>query len=303
MQTTSHILMIRPARFNFNAETAVNNSFQNYSNDASIPEKALAEFDSFVKVLREHAIDVTVVQDVESPYTPDSIFPNNWISFHADGIVCLYPMFAENRRLERKPSVLDLLSEKFEIDNILDFTGQEERGLFLEGTGSMVLDRDNQLAYACLSVRTDENVLQQFCDEMGFQPVVFSALDADEFPIYHTNVMMCIADQYAVICLESIPDLAERTFIVDQILATDKKIIPISIDQMNRFAGNMLQVENGEGQKYLVMSTQAFKSLTEEQIEQITAFNEIIHSDLSVIEANGGGSARCMMAEIFLPVK
>ncbi|MBY0480413.1 MAG: amidinotransferase [Chitinophagaceae bacterium] len=303
MQTTSHILMIRPARFNFNAETAVNNSFQNYSNDASIPEKALAEFDSFVKVLREHAIDVTVIQDVESPYTPDSIFPNNWISFHADGIVCLYPMFAENRRLERKPSVLDLLSEKFEIDNILDFTGQEERGLFLEGTGSMVLDRDNQLAYACLSVRTDENVLQQFCDEMGFQPVVFSALDADEFPIYHTNVMMCIADQYAVICLESIPDLAERTFIVDQILATDKKIIPISIDQMNRFAGNMLQVENGEGQKYLVMSTQAFKSLTEEQIEQITAFNEIIHSDLSVIEANGGGSARCMMAEIFLPVK
>ncbi len=303
MQTTSHILMIRPVHFNFNSETAVNNSFQNYSNDERISEKALAEFDLFVNLLLDHDIDITVIQDTISPYTPDSIFPNNWISFHAEGIICLYPMFAKNRRLERKESVLAQLSSKFEIGNRLDFTGQEDRGRFLEGTGSMVLDRDNQLAYACLSVRTDENVLQQFCDEMGFQPIIFSAFDADGFPIYHTNVMMCVADQYVVICLDSISDLEERTFMMEQILTTDKKIIPITIHQMNHFAGNMLQVENSNSKKYLVMSTQAFESLTEDQIELITSFNEIIHSDIKTIETNGGGSTRCMMAEVFLPLK
>jgi hypothetical protein len=303
MQTTSHILMIRPNHFDFNKETAVNNSFQINSGDSTVPEKALLEFDQFVIELQSYNIDVTVVQDTAEPYTPDSIFPNNWISFHSDGSICLYPMFAENRRNERKPTVLFQLTSKFEITNTVDFTEQEERGRFLEGTGSMVLDREHKIAYACISVRTDENVLQQFCDEMGYTPIVFEALDAEGYPIYHTNVMMCVADKFAVICLESIQNEVEKENMVQSLLSSGKVIIPISIDQMNHFAGNMLQVENDLGTKYLVMSTQAFRSLSEDQIHQINRFNKIIHSDIGTIEKNGGGSARCMMAEVFLPVK
>lgn len=303
MQTTSQILMIRPNHFDFNMETAVNNSFQINSRDQSVPQKAIQEFDRFVTVLENHAIDVTVVQDTAEHYTPDSIFPNNWISFHSDGTICLYPMFAENRRRERKPSVLNIIASKFDLLNTVDFTEQEERERYLEGTGSMVLDRENKIAYACLSVRTDENVLQQFCDEMGYTPIVFEAVDANGFPIYHTNVMMCVADRYVVVCLNSILNESEKENLEAAILATCKIIIPISLDQMNHFAGNMLQVENRMGAKYLVMSTQAFQSLTNEQIIQITSFNEIIHSDIRTIETNGGGSARCMMAEVFLPLK
>jgi hypothetical protein len=212
-------------------------------------------------------------------------------------------MFAENRRNERKQSVLFQLTSKFEITNTVDFTEQEERGRFLEGTGSMVLDREHKIAYACISVRTDENVLQQFCDEMGYTPIVFEAFDAEGYPIYHTNVMMCVADQFAVICLESIQNEVEKENMIQSLLGTGKVIIPISIDQMNHFAGNMLQVENDLGTKYLVMSTQAFRSLSEDQINQINRFNKIIHSDIGTIEKNGGGSARCMMAEVFLTVK
>jgi hypothetical protein len=303
MQTTSHILMIRPSRFDFNKETAVNNSFQINSGDSSVPEKALQEFDQLVIQLRANHIDVTVVQDTIEPYTPDSIFPNNWISFHSDGTICLYPMFAENRRKERKPSVLYQISSKFKITNTVDFTEQEERGRFLEGTGSMVLDREHKIAYACLSVRTDENVLQQFCDEMGYTPIVFEALDGEGYPIYHTNVMMCVGDQYAIICLDSIPHETERENLIQSLVGTGKIIVSISINQMNQFAGNMLQVENTLGTKYLVMSSQAFNSLTEDQTIQINRFNEIIHSDISTIEKNGGGSARCMIAEVFLPVR
>ena len=303
MQTTSHILMIRPSHFDFNKETAVNNSFQINTGDHLVPEKALNEFDQFVIKLRSYDIDVTVVQDTADPYTPDSIFPNNWISFHSEDTICLYPMFAENRRKERKQSVLDQISSKFDLTNTIDFTEQEERARFLEGTGSMVLDREYKIAYACLSVRTDENILQQFCDEMGYTPLVFEAVDAEEYPIYHTNVMMCVADQFVVICLDSIHNQDEKDILIKTLLRTGKVIIQISIDQMNHFAGNMLQLENNSGTKYLVMSTQAFQSLTEEQIKQIKVFNEIIHSDISTIEKNGGGSARCMIAEIFLTPK
>ncbi len=303
MQTTSHILMIRPSHFDFNKETAVNNSFQINTGDHLVPEKALNEFDQFVIKLRSYDIDVTVVQDTADPYTPDSIFPNNWISFHSEDTICLYPMFAENRRKERKQSVLDQISSKFVLTNTIDFTEQEERARFLEGTGSMVLDREHKIAYACLSVRTDENILQQFCDEMGYTPLVFEAVDADKYPIYHTNVMMCVADQFVVICLDSIHNQDEKDILIKTLLRTGKVIIQISIDQMNHFAGNMLQLENNSGTKYLVMSTQAFQSLTEEQIKQIKVFNEIIHSDISTIEKNGGGSARCMIAEIFLTPK
>ena len=303
MQTTSHILMIRPSHFDFNKETAVNNSFQINTGDMLVPEKALKEFDQFVIKLSSYDIDVTVVQDTADPYTPDSIFPNNWISFHSEDTICLYPMFAENRRKERKQSVLDQISSKFVLTNTIDFTEQEERARFLEGTGSMVLDREHKIAYACLSVRTDENILQQFCDEMGYTPLVFESVDAEEYPIYHTNVMMCVADQFVVICLDSIHNQDEKDILIKTLLRTGKVIIQISIDQMNHFAGNMLQLENNSGTKYLVMSTQAFQSLTEEQIKQIKVFNEIIHSDISTIEKNGGGSARCMIAEIFLTPK
>ena len=295
--------MIRPSHFDFNKDTAVNNSFQINTGDHLVPEKALNEFDQFVIKLRSYDIDVTVVQDTADPYTPDSIFPNNWISFHSEDTICLYPMFAENRRKERKQSVLDQISSKFVLTNTIDFTEQEERARFLEGTGSMVLDREHKIAYACLSVRTDENILQQFCDEMGYTPLVFEAVDADKYPIYHTNVMMCVADQFVVICLDSIHNQDEKDILIKTLLGTGKVIIQISIDQMNHFAGNMLQLENNSGTKYLVMSTQAFQSLTEEQIKQIKVFNEIIHSDISTIEKNGGGSARCMIAEIFLTPK
>ncbi len=303
MQTTSHILMIRPSHFDFNKETAVNNSFQINTGDMLVPEKALKEFDQFVIKLSSYDIDVTVVQDTADPYTPDSIFPNNWISFHSEDTICLYPMFAENRRKERKQSVLDQISSKFDLTNTIDFTEQEERARFLEGTGSMVLDREHKIAYACLSVRTDENILQQFCDEMGYTPLVFESVDAEEYPIYHTNVMMCVADQFVVICLDSIHNQDEKDILIKTLLGTGKVIIPISIDQMNHFAGNMLQLENNLGTKYLVMSTQAFQSLTDDQIKQIKVFNEIIHSDIRTIEKNGGGSARCMIAEIFLTPK
>lgn len=303
MQTTSHILMIRPSHFEFNAETAVNNSFQINSGDRSVPQKALQEFDRFVHVLGNYGIDVTVVQDTATPYTPDSIFPNNWISFHSDGTICLYPMFAENRRKERKPTVLNTIAAKFELSSTVDFTEQEERERYLEGTGSMVLDRENKIAYACLSIRTNENVLQQFCDEMGYKPIVFEALDLDGFPIYHTNVMMCVADRYAVVCFDSVSNEIEKQELEAAILASNKIIVPISLNQMNHFAGNMLQVENNLGTKYLVMSSQAFESLSIDQKNQLLSFNEIIHSDISTIETNGGGSARCMMAEVFLPIK
>ncbi len=303
MQTTSHLLMIRPARFGYNPETAVNNAFQQKPLDdaQSIQEKALREFDGFVNVLRVNGVDITVVQDSPSPHTPDSIFPNNWVSFHDDGAIYLYPMFALNRRQERKPEVLEEVKKKFLVTQTHDLTPYENETSFLEGTGSMVLDRDNKIAYACLSERTHPDVLESFCEISGYRPVAFYAIDQSGKPIYHTNVMMCVADRYVVICLEAIPDDKERELVMSVILASGKEIVEISLDQVNHFAGNMLQVENQEGKKLLVMSTQAWSSLLPNQVEKLTQFNPIIHSSLETIEANGGGSARCMMAEIHNP--
>lgn len=296
--------MIRPVSFVFNEQTAVNNAFQSATEDNShVQEKALAEFDRFVTVLRSNGIDVTVVQDTAEPHTPDSIFPNNWVSFHGNGTVMLYPMFAPNRRAERKPHVLNTISQKFMIGQTIDLTEFENNGLFLEGTGSMVLDRDKQIAYACLSPRTNEQVLREFCKKMNYTPVVFMSTDGNGQEIYHTNVMMCVADRYVVICLESIASPEEQQKVSEVILQSDKEIIPISLKQMNRFAGNMLQVENLQGEKLLVMSTQAYESLSEEQVAKLQSFNPIIHSPINTIETNGGGSARCMMAEVFLKQK
>jgi len=229
MQTTSHLLMIRPVRFGFNAQTAVNNAFQIAdANQQEVEKKAIAEFDDFVEKLRNAHVDVTVVEDTPEPHTPDSLFPNNWISFHSNGTIVLYPMFAENRRLERKPTVLAAIKNKFLIQQTEDMSVYENRQLYLEGTGSMVLDRDNRFAYACLSPRTDRQVLENFCTRMNYTPVVFNSMDEKNQPIYHTNVMMCVADRYVVICLDSIPDEREKNNVIEKINASGKSIISIS---------------------------------------------------------------------------
>jgi hypothetical protein len=299
-QTTSHLLMIRPVAFDFNAETAVNNAFQQAGSNQDAQIKAEKEFDDFVHKLQAAGIDVTVIQDTPEPRTPDSIFPNNWISFHEDGTIILYPMFAVNRRAERKPHVLETVEQKFTISKTIDLTHYEKKNIFLEGTGSMVLDRVNKISYACISPRTDLSVLNEWCQQNNYTPCSFRSVDQNGGEIYHTNVMMCVADQYVVICLDSITDTEERNKVIRQIKESGKEMLSISLDQMNQFAGNMLQVENKEGKKYLVMSSRAYHSLTPEQIAKINIYNEILHSDLHTIENNGGGSARCMMAEIFL---
>lgn len=302
-QTTSHILMIQPVNFAFNAETAVNNSFQQSRQDYDTQEKALEEFNALVRVLRDNGIDVTMISDTPEPFTPDSIFPNNWISFHEEGTIFLYPMYASNRRRERKPGTLQTIAEKFNISKTIDLTSYESSDVFLEGTGSMVLDRKNKIAYACLSPRTNKKLMKLFCDQTGYKAVVFDALDEKGHSIYHTNVMMCVADQFAVVCLESITKREEKQLVTNTIKNSGKEIIEISLEQMNHFAGNMLQVENKGGEKILVMSTQAFESLTAKQVKKLESFNKILHSPLTTIESNGGGSARCMMAEVFLPEK
>ena len=300
MQTTSHLLMIRPVNFSFNAETAVNNAFQSAASDSRTQEKALSEFEGLVRLLRDNQVDVTVINDTPEPYTPDSIFPNNWVSFHEEGIVCLYPMYAVNRRQERKPGVLEELGKKFDFSQTQDYSSYEKEELFLEGTGSMVLDRENRIAYACLSPRTDPEVLEHFCHGMDYKPVVFTAVDGAGNPIYHTNVMMCVADRYVVVCMDSLPVAAERALLAATIRDSGKEIIGISLDQMNHFAGNMLQVHNARGEKLLVMSSQAYESLTPAQVEKLSSYNRILHSPLTTIETNGGGSARCMLAEVHL---
>jgi hypothetical protein len=303
MQTTSHLLMIKPVRFGYNDETAVNNAFQVRTQDGRVQEKALHEFNHFVSVLQANGIDVTVVGDTNEPHTPDSIFPNNWVSFHRDGSVLLYPMYAPNRRAERKPHVLEVIRQKFSVTREIDLSRFENEGLFLEGTGSMVLDRDHHIAYACVSPRTSEEVLEAFCHEMEYEPVLFEAADGNGRAIYHTNVLMCVADRYVVICLESITSPEQQQKVADRILQSNKKLIAITLDQMAHFAGNMLQVENNKGEKILVMSTQAYESLSYEQAGELNQFNRILHAPLDTIESNGGGSARCMMAEVHLPLR
>jgi hypothetical protein len=303
MQTTNQLLMIRPVDFKFNQQTADNNKFQQDSDDTAIQTKALQEFDAFVAKLSENDIDVLVIADTLQPETPDSIFPNNWISFHEDGTILLYPMFSENRRLERRDDILAEIKEKFVVDNIVDLSNYEDKNLFLEGTGSLVLDRQAKIAYACRSLRTNDDVVVDFCQQTGYRAILFNANDAAGFPIYHTNVMMCIASQFAVICLETIIDPAERKTIKESLIFTGKEVIEISIEQMNHFAGNMLQVQNTSGEQLLVMSEQAYNSLSAAQLELLLKYNKILTSPIPTIEKHGGGSARCMLAEIHLKKK
>lgn len=302
--TTNHLLMIRPYRFIYNAQTAVNNAFQVESDDQELVQKeAIAEFDQFVAKLRQAGVDVTVVQDTIEPHTPDSIFPNNWVSFHANGSAILYPMYALNRRLERKPSVMEKVQEKFAISQWKDYADYEDVDVFLEGTGSMVLDREKKIAYACLSPRTNKVLFEKWCLENDYLPISFLATDINGQDIYHTNVIMAVADKYVVICLDTIKDPEERKLVEKTIASSGKEIIQISFDQMNRFAGNMLQVEDKKGNPLLVMSQQAWESLNDQQKSKLKSYNEVLYSNLKTIESNGGGSARCMMAEIHVPLK
>ena len=306
MQTTDTVLMIEPAAFGFNAETAQNNYFQVNSENAETQNRALQEFNNFVEKLRSKGINVITMKDTLEPHTPDSIFPNNWISMHQDGTVVLYPMCAVNRRWERRNDILEILKRNFSVKEIIDLSAPENDGKFLEGTGSMIFDHDNKLAYGSVSLRLDEQLFREFCEKFGFEPVVFHSYQTannERLPIYHTNVMMCVADQFVVICLDCIDDETERVNVVNAIVNSGKEIIEISESQMQRFAGNMLQLQNPEGKKFLVMSLSAYQSLTPEQISNIEKYSEIIYSDLETIETNGGGSARCMLAEVFLEKK
>ncbi|MFV0541678.1 MAG: citrulline utilization hydrolase CtlX [Aestuariibaculum sp.] len=308
-QTTNTILMVRPVNFRMNEQTAINNYYQKIL-DSLLPEtvnaKAQQEFDALVKKLTTVGVNVIVVNDTNDDDTPDSIFPNNWVSFHENGTVGLYPMFAENRRLERREDILETIENKgFIIKHIVDYTSAEEEHIFLEGTGSLILDRINRKVYCALSPRADEDLFIEFCEDFEFMPVIFTAnqtVNNQRKPIYHTNVMMALGETFAIVCLSSIDDKKERKNLINHLKEDSKAIIDITENQVNNFAGNMLQVKGANNQGYLVMSESAFKSLTNQQIVEIEKHTKILYSSLNTIEACGGGSARCMMAEVFLPV-
>lgn len=307
-QITDTLLMVRPASFSSNPETAVNNYFQQDIEGLSpekLNEKAVAEFDAFVTVLRTNGIRVIVVDDVKENNTPDAVFPNNWVSFHASGTAVIYPMFAKSRRRERREAVLEAVEAAgYKIETITDYTSAEDEGLYLEGTGSLLLDRVHKNVYCALSARAHEDLLIEFCEDFDCNPVLFTAnqtVGDARLPIYHTNVMMALGEHIAVICLDTIDDKQERKAVVKNLKDSGKEILNITEAQMHAFAGNMLQVRNTQGKKFMVMSQAARDSLNSDQIAQIEAYSEILSSDLTVIETCGGGSARCMMAEVFLP--
>jgi hypothetical protein len=295
--------MIRPVNFGFNEETAVSNAFQKkQSGKADVNVLAQQEFDGMVQTLCVNGVDVIVVDDTVEPHKPDAIFPNNWVSFHDDGTVFLYPMQAENRRLERREDIISRLENQFSVKHIIDLSRFELEHKFLEGTGSVVHDRQNKIAYACISPRTDREVLDVFCEQMGYKALTFDAADEKGQAIYHTNVLMCLGSQFAVICLDCISNPHERIIVRESLIVTEKKIIEISFEQMNQFAGNMLEVKNKAGETLIVMSQSAYNSLFEDQKNMLKQFGKLVCADISTIESVGGGSARCMMAEVYLPI-
>ena len=303
-QSTSHLLMIRPVCFGFNEQTAGSNAFQKRDDTTGeVQTKAVHEFDVFVDTLRSNGVDVTVIDDTLEPHTPDSIFPNNWVSFHANGDIFLYPMQAENRRLERREDIISTLEDKFSVNRIEDLSRFETEGKFLEGTGSMVFDRINKIAYACLSPRTDKQVLTLFCQQAGYRAVTFAAFDARGVAIYHTNVLMGIGSGFAVVCLDSITSPDERNTLVTELTNTGKEIINISFDQVDHFAGNLLEVKNEGGETLIVMSKNAYDAFNDVQKQTLSKYGRLVYADINTIETIGGGSARCMMAEVFLPVR
>ena len=305
-QITNTVLMVRPVRFRMNEETVVNNYFQEEMDlkNEEINRQAQQEFDAFVHKLREVGVKVIGVDDIYEQNTPDSVFPNNWITFHQNGNVAIYPMFAENRRRERREDILDKVEEEgFLIENVYDYTDAEQENIFLEGTGAMVLDRVHRKAYCALSSRADEELFIEFCEDFEYTPVIFKAyqkVDGKQVPIYHTNVMMALGENFAVVCLDTITDKSERKNLLHHLKEDKKEIISITPDQMCQYAGNMLQVQ-GKDSTYLVMSDAAYNALTPQQIQTIEKYTQILHSNLETIETCGGGSARCMLAEVFNP--
>ncbi len=304
-QTTSTILMIRPASFAFNEETAANNAFQSRDGKMTaeeIRQNAVREFDGFVQQLRDAGVNVIVADDSPNPAKPDAVFPNNWVSFHQEGWVVTYPMFAPTRRRERREEVIEeILQQGFSVQNRIHLESSEANNRYLEGTGSIIFDHQHRLAYACLSARTDAGLLEELCQKIGYQKVVFHAVDAGGQDIYHTNVMMALGETFVVICLDSVRDTAERRMLEEKFAATGKEIVDITLAQMNAFAGNMLQVRNTAGDTILVLSEQAYRSLSPAQIKTLEQHTRLLHSPIETIETYGGGSARCMMAEVFLP--
>ena len=305
-QITNTVLMVRPVRFRMNEETVVNNYFQEEMDlkNEEINRQAQQEFDTFVHKLREVGVKVIGVDDIYEQNTPDSVFPNNWITFHQNGNVAIYPMFAENRRRERREDILDKVEEEgFLIENVYDYTDAEQENIFLEGTGAMVLDRVHRKAYCALSPRADEELFIEFCEDFEYTPVIFRAyqkVDGKQVPIYHTNVMMALGENFAVVCLDTITDKSERKNLLHHLKEDKKEIISITPEQMCQYAGNMLQVQ-GKNSTYLVMSDTAYNALTPQQIQTIEKYTQILHSNLETIETCGGGSARCMLAEVFNP--
>jgi hypothetical protein len=303
MQSTNHIFLIKPASFNYNHQTAQSNAFQNKMQiqSSEVNLKAIEEFNGLAAKLKSRGVDVTIFDDTAEPIKPDAVFPNNWISLHTDGTVILYPMCAPNRRLERRADIIELLKKKFKVTSIIDFSGHEKENRFLEGTGSIVFDHQNKIAYACLSARTDKGLLIELCKKINYRPVYFYSHDQEGNEIYHTNVMMCVGDQFVVICLESISNPDERKSVMESFKRTNHEIIDISLDQMNHFAGNMLMLKTGENNSILAMSLSAFDSLANDQRKLIEKYCEPLPLSISTIETIGGGSVRCMIAEIFLP--
>jgi hypothetical protein len=303
---TSHLLMVRPSHFGFNEETASNNAFQVNDNSLStkqIATLAIKEFDDFVCVLRENGLTITVNEDDISIKTTDSIFPNNWFSTHSDGTLVTYPMFSKNRRLERREDIIEGLKENYHVIHRIHLESAENVGQYLEGTGSLILDRANKIGYACRSIRTNDKLLVEWADKLGYRLCVFNAKDKSGLDIYHTNVMMALGENFVIWGGDALPDINEKVVIEKLFFETGKEIIPISMNQIAKFAGNMLAVKNEKGERLLIMSQTAYDSLSVEQINQIEALSKIIRGNIPIIEKYGGGSVRCMLAEIFLPEK
>lgn len=301
-QTTSSILMIRPAGFGYNEQTAVSNFFMDkLTKNQEVHPKALREFDDLAELLARNGIKVMVTEALKEPHSPDSIFPNNWISTHDDGNIFLYPMEAPNRRVERREDILSALKQSYQVREIIDLSYFEQQQHYLEGTGSMIFDRGNKIAYACLSSRTSKVALGEFCKVSGYKVLTFHASDGNKRAIYHTNVMMSVGTKFALVCKESIRNNGEADVLYNSLEQTGKQIIEISMDQVNHFAGNILELHPDTGDQIIVMSEQAFKSLHPEQIKRLESYGDLVFSPLYTIETVGGGSARCMIAEIFLP--
>jgi len=303
MHTTSHLLMVRPAAFGYNPETAATNVFQKTPADFSeqIHQKALAEFDYMVEILQKEDLNVLVIEDTLVPYKPDAIFPNNWISTHAEGTVVLYPLQAPNRRAERRQDILDTLKAKFRIHNVLNLSHYENRNRFLEGTGSMVLEHDHKVAFANLSSRTHSEVLDRFCSLMGYQNISFQAVDEFGQPIFHTNVMMTMGDKFVIICMDAVKDEIDQEDLLTAFRKMQKEVIKISYEQMKKFLGNAIEVSNNKGTRLLILSQTAYDSLEDTQRKRLESYVKLVPCPINTIETYGGGSARCMIAEIFLP--